>query len=102
MAKSLKIQNQELRAQLEALTLKLRGQIAQANRYFERLKLLEIENRELIALLKEHGVDRNPTLTTVQSLRDRCIELSRELGMANVRIKSGAIEVRQNGDWAVI
>jgi hypothetical protein len=102
MAKSLKLQNEELRAQLASVTLKLRAQIAQANRYFERLKIIEIENRELIALLKAHGVDRNPTLTTVQSLREQCMALSQELGMANVRIVRGQIEVRQHGEWTVI
>ena len=99
MAKSLKEQNQALRDQVAALPAKLRGSIAQANRYFERMKILETERNMLIAALKEHGVDMHPQVSKLGALRERFLELAGEYSMANVRIIRGHLEIRQDGAW---
>ena len=99
MAKTLKEQNQALREQVRTLTIKLRGSIAQANRYFERMKILETERNMLIAALKEHGVDMQPQVSKLGALRERFLELASEHSMANVRIIRGHIEIRQDGAW---
>jgi hypothetical protein len=94
----------ELEARLRDLTIKLRDQIAQNNRNFERAKLLEVENRELKAVLAEHGIDYIPRVNTltIRSHKARFLQLVNDLGMANVRIRNGLIETRnqETREWA--
>lgn len=103
MAKlTLKEQNQELRAEIARLTLKLRTQIASANRLFEQVKLLETERRQLLHALAEHGIDMKPAVSQMGLLRDRFLQLAGEHSMANVRIIRGHIELRRDGEWVEV
>lgn len=99
MAKSLKIQLAELQADYNQLLGKLRAQIAQANRYFERMKLLETENRMLQGALRDAGIEPVPHFSKMGMLRARVMELGVKHGMSNVRIKGGIIELRTDGVW---
>ena len=99
---SLKEQNQALRAEIAALTVKLRAQIASANRLFEQVKMLETERKQLLQALADHGVEIKPAVSQMGLLRDRFLELARDHSMANVRIIRGHIELRQNGEWVEV
>lgn len=103
MAKTLKMQLAELRAENAALIAKLRTQIAQANRYFERMKMLEVQNNMLLAALRDAGIEVTPSLSKMGALRTRVLELGAEFGLSNVRIKGGIIELRREGNiWEAV
>lgn len=92
----------ELHAKINELTIKLRSTIAGANRHYERCKLLEIENRELKLILRQHNIEYRTQLPTLMAgARARFEVLAMEHGRSNVRIHGGNLEVRQNGEWQV-
>lgn len=89
-----------LSSQVAELTGKLRSTIAQANRHYERCKLLEVENRDLRALLKEHGIEAPNAVRDVHYMRDAFQRLAAEVGYPNVRIRGGELQVRtDDGNW---
>jgi hypothetical protein len=83
-----------LSTQLADLTGKLRNTIAQSNRHYERCKLLEVENRDLRLLLKDHGIDVPAAARGIAGMKDAFQRLAAEVGYANVRIHGGQLQVR--------
>lgn len=95
----------ELHTQIAELTGKLRGQIAHANRLFERCSMLELENRELKLILRQNNIEYRSALPTLMAgAKARFELLADQHGRSNVRIHGGRLEVREDykSEWTEV
>jgi uncharacterized coiled-coil DUF342 family protein len=92
-----------LSTQLRDLTAKLRSTIAQANRHYERCKQLELEVKDLRAMLEEHGIEVPDAAKGIGRLKAAFQRYAAEVGYPNVRIHGGILQVRgDDNNWETV